>query len=155
MNSSKIFCALVPLLVEIAGIKDEGGKNSKMDFGRYNRSLNPMYEMDSHSFLNRSADMNNFVRVATDIETTSLAPSSEIFEIAACSNDTDFDVYMNPSISISPEAARITGFQTKGGKLYHGNEEIRTIPAKDAVLEYLGYLKSFGRPVILIAHNAF
>ncbi|KAJ8684808.1 hypothetical protein QAD02_020601 [Eretmocerus hayati] len=91
-----------------------------------------------------------FKRVVIDVETTGMSVNhDQIFEIA----NSSFVVYILPSKAISEGASEATGFRMSRGELYHKEEKIATKSAEAAVLDLIHYLKAFGCPVILIAHN--
>ncbi|KAJ8671439.1 hypothetical protein QAD02_002698 [Eretmocerus hayati] len=103
-----------------------------------------------------NSDLKTFKRVVIDIETTGLSvQDDQIFEIAASCDESSFDVYTLPSKPISKGASEATGFKMIRGELYYRDEKIETKSAKAAISDLIEYLKKFGCPVILIAHNGF
>ncbi|KAJ8678038.1 hypothetical protein QAD02_013825 [Eretmocerus hayati] len=102
------------------------------------------------------SDLKTFKRVVIDIETTGLSvQDDQIFEIAASCDESSFDVYTLPSKPITKGASEATGFKMIRGELYYRDEKIETKSAKAAISDLIEYLKKFGCPVILIAHNGF
>uniref|UniRef100_A0ABD2XAY9 Exonuclease domain-containing protein n=1 Tax=Trichogramma kaykai TaxID=54128 RepID=A0ABD2XAY9_9HYME len=97
----------------------------------------------------------DFVVVYFDIETTSLALTAGILQIAAKSHDLEFSVYLNPTQAISPDASKITGLTIIGDDLYLHNTRLdNTLDLYDAFIALAEFLHKMEKPVLLVAHNA-
>ncbi|KAL7307764.1 hypothetical protein TKK_0000436 [Trichogramma kaykai] len=97
----------------------------------------------------------DFVVVYFDIETTSLALTAGILQIAAKSHDLEFSVYLNPTQAISPDASKITGLTIVGDDLYLHNTRLdNTLDLYDAFIALAEFLHKMEKPVLLVAHNA-
>lgn len=78
---------------------------------------------------------------------------------AVCENKA-FDVYLMPSKNMPTDKANsaphITGITIKNDKLFVQNVEVLTVSAaRDGLMSFLYFLKSFNKPCILLAHNVF
>lgn len=79
--------------------------------------------------------------VTVDIETTSLAATCDILQIAATFGDKHFSRYMFPEKSIDPQAACTTGFSVRNGNLYQHDNLVATTPARLAAQESCHFSK--------------
>ena len=97
-------------------------------------------------------DERKFAKVFCDIETSSLQKNADILQIAAVCEDDKFSVYITPTKSVSPGASAVTGLTAQGGVLFHNGTPVPTVPLKQALQSFLGYLADRA-PVVLIGHN--
>ncbi|KAK3090923.1 hypothetical protein FSP39_015740 [Pinctada imbricata] len=88
-----------------------------------------------------------------DLETTGLARTSDIIQLAAVHNDKELNLYVSPKSQISPEASAVTGITYIGKVMKHNNEIVQCIEPRDAYILFLDFLESFERKPILVGHN--
>jgi DNA polymerase III epsilon subunit-like protein len=65
---------------------------------------------------------------------------------------TEFSTYVIPQIPIDVGAEKATGIIFDGSKLKVKGEEVIALKVKDALTQFLDYLKKFD-DVVLVAHN--
>ncbi|XP_069140835.1 uncharacterized protein [Argopecten irradians] len=90
-----------------------------------------------------------------DIETTGLARTSDITQLAAVCGDKEYQSYVMPRSPISTEASKVTGLTCSlaENKLYKNGKEVKSVTLQTALLDFLDFLESFTTP-ILVGHNA-
>lgn len=89
-----------------------------------------------------------------DLETSGLDSDAEVLQIAGKSDSSVFNEYIMPRNPIPPEASRINKLTVRDGDLYHNDEKkLPTVERRAALLGLLRYLRQFGKPCVLIAHN--
>ncbi|XP_078534085.1 uncharacterized protein LOC144820784 [Lissotriton helveticus] len=93
------------------------------------------------------------VLVFFDLETTSLAKDCEIVQLAAICGEKTFDKYILPVGGMSPGASRVTGLTVSGGILRLHHRPLHVVPLRGALVEFLEWLKGFGR-CVLVGHNS-
>lgn len=89
-----------------------------------------------------------------DLETGGLSMTDDILQIAAISENREFNVYVNPTQPISPAAMNITGLSIIGGHLHFNNKVVSTIHIKDALIALHQFLSCSEKINVLVAHNA-
>lgn len=90
-----------------------------------------------------------------DLETTGLDTTvCDIIQISAICRGRVFNVYTLPRLDLSESAMKVTGFTVHDGRLFLRGIPLRTISLVDAVTSFIEFLRSFGNPVLLAAHNA-
>lgn len=62
--------------------------------------------------------------VLLDLETTGLARTSHIIQLAAVHGEDKFSAYVTPERPITPTASEITGLVVRNKKLYHLQKEM-------------------------------
>ncbi|XP_033759536.1 LOW QUALITY PROTEIN: uncharacterized protein LOC117341782 [Pecten maximus] len=87
-----------------------------------------------------------------DLETTGLARTSDIIQIAAVCGKEQLNRYMAPTRTISLEASQATGLTYIGGTLKHNGHVVQTTTQKAGLENFLKFLNKFTDP-ILIGHN--
>ncbi|XP_071578903.1 uncharacterized protein [Temnothorax nylanderi] len=92
-------------------------------------------------------------QVIVDIETTGLASTADIVQIAAKCGDQEFARYMLPSQSINCHAAEKTGLSVVGGELHHYSKVVTTIPPREVGEEFIRFLGECGPQALLLGHN--
>lgn len=93
------------------------------------------------------------VLVFFDLETTSLAKDCEIVQLAAICGEKTFDRYILPVKGMSAGASRVTGLTVSGGILHLHHRPLHVVPLREALVEFLEWLKGFGR-CLLVGHNS-
>ncbi|XP_061195042.1 uncharacterized protein LOC133203237 [Saccostrea echinata] len=99
-----------------------------------------------------TVDVENHTLILFDLETTGLARTSHIVQLAAVQNEDRFSTYIIPKKSITPTASEITGLSVRNGKLYHNNEEVTGISLMAALDSFLKFLEKYNN-IILVGHN--
>ncbi|CAN9498908.1 unnamed protein product [Ophioblennius macclurei] len=95
------------------------------------------------------------VFVFISLETTGLdTKRCEIIQMAAVHEQTVFNKYILPSQPIDEQASKVTGFTVQDGNLLHHQNPVTTTPLVQALNDFIAFLRSLGRPVLLVAHNA-
>ncbi|XP_077275156.1 LOW QUALITY PROTEIN: DNA polymerase III PolC-type-like [Temnothorax americanus] len=89
-----------------------------------------------------------------DLETGGLSMTDDILQIAAISENREFNVYVTPTQPISPAAMNITGLSIIEGHLHLNNEIVSTIHIKDALIALNRFLSCSEKMNVLVAHNA-
>ncbi|MCJ8736084.1 hypothetical protein PDJAM_G00254790 [Pangasius djambal] len=88
-----------------------------------------------------------------DLETTGLNISTcDVVQLSAISGERIFNVYILPRCPIDYGASRVTGLTTRRQKLLLHEQQVQTVPFKEALNLFISFLKSFSRP-ILVGHN--
>lgn len=78
-----------------------------------------------------------------------------IYQIAAYADGSIFNAYIVPTVTIGKKASAVNGLRVIGGELYLHENRVQSIPAKVAFDNFVQYLKSFDKQIILVAHNGF
>lgn len=78
----------------------------------------------------------------------------DIVQLSATCGTQSFNAYILPSGAITAGATRVTGFTVSDGSLFLRGQRVNTIPAAEALTNFITFLRSFPFPVILAAHNA-
>ncbi|XP_070561918.1 uncharacterized protein [Ptychodera flava] len=86
-----------------------------------------------------------------DLETTGLARTSHITQLAAVGPKGCLNVYVIPRIPISEPASRVTGLAMKNGMLTQNGKPVSAVPVKQALLTLCDFLGP--EPCILVGHN--
>ncbi|KAK2842616.1 hypothetical protein Q5P01_012816 [Channa striata] len=90
-----------------------------------------------------------------DLETTGLDTSvCDIIQLSAICGDKVFNVYTLPRNALTQSATEVTGFTVSDGRLFLHGVQMRTTPLVEALTSFIAFLRSFRRPVVLVAHNA-
>nr|XP_022290026.1 uncharacterized protein LOC111101728 [Crassostrea virginica] len=87
-----------------------------------------------------------------DLETTGLARTSHITQLAAVHGNETFSTYVMPDIPITPSASDITGLEVRNGILYHHGKKVNTLSISVALDSFFSFLEKFSN-VILVGHN--
>ncbi|XP_068595864.1 DNA polymerase III PolC-type-like [Brachionichthys hirsutus] len=94
-------------------------------------------------------------KVFFDLETTGLDTGScGIIQLSAVCGARVFNAYTVPHDTITRSAASVTGFVVDNGKLFCRGKRMKTIDLHDLLVSFIDFLRSFPRPVLLVAHNA-
>lgn len=78
----------------------------------------------------------------------------DIIQLAAICEDKVFNVYTLPGRALTDSAKKVTGFSVSNGRLFLHGAPVDTIPLAEALTKFIAFLRSFRRPVLLVAHNA-
>lgn len=78
----------------------------------------------------------------------------DIIQLAAICEDRVFNVYILPRQPLTESAKRVTGFTVSNNRLFLRGVPVDTIPLAEALTNFIAFLRSFHRPVLLAAHNA-
>ena len=90
--------------------------------------------------------------VVFDLETSGLARTSDILQLSAiCGND-EFDTYISPHQPISKSASEVTKLSVINGELCFEGNPVKTITAKEALVQFLDFIETIKNPV-LVGHN--
>ena len=76
-------------------------------------------------------------------------------QLSARCNDAVFDKYITPTRQISSEASQVTGlyFDELSNVMLHNNVPVTHVHPMNALLDFIHFLMTFGKKIILIAHN--
>ncbi|XP_062604243.1 uncharacterized protein LOC134266031 [Saccostrea cucullata] len=97
----------------------------------------------------------DYAYVAFDLETTGLGQDCEITQIGATYTDEcSFSEYLLPSKRISTSAIALTGLTVAGNQMYKEGQPIQAAPPCEGLGNFLHWLSSIHKPVVLMAHNA-
>ncbi|RVE71510.1 hypothetical protein OJAV_G00052530 [Oryzias javanicus] len=90
-----------------------------------------------------------------DLETTGLDTAvCDIIQLGAVCELQVFNVYTLPRRALTQSATQVTGFTVTPEGLFLRGRRKQTTSLLDALNAFLNFLRSFGRPVLLAAHNA-
>ncbi|XP_065941597.1 uncharacterized protein [Magallana gigas] len=96
-----------------------------------------------------------YAYVSFDLETTGLGNDSEITQIgAAYIHDKSYSQYLLPSKRISTSAIALTGLTVAGSQMYKEGEPVPSTSTSEGLTNFLQWLSSIHKPVVLVAHNA-
>ncbi|XP_061190963.1 uncharacterized protein LOC133199106 [Saccostrea echinata] len=101
-----------------------------------------------------SSQLLNAEEIYFDLETTGLARDSHIVQLSAVRNDEVFNKYIIPKKPMTSKATEITGIQVVNNKMYHNHEEVETVSIKDALIQFMDFMKMSGPDVVLVGHNS-
>uniref|UniRef100_A0A8W8NYC9 Exonuclease domain-containing protein n=1 Tax=Magallana gigas TaxID=29159 RepID=A0A8W8NYC9_MAGGI len=93
------------------------------------------------------------VPVYFDLETTGLARTSHITQIAAAAGELHFSCYVFPRIAISSQSASVTGISVRNGIMYHHGKRVDSKSISTAVDMLLDFCQTFQKKIILVGHN--
>ncbi|XP_043271992.1 uncharacterized protein [Venturia canescens] len=88
-----------------------------------------------------------------DLETSGLASTSDILQIAAKLGEHTCNIYITPTQPVDPRAFMATGLQNVNGKLYCRRKQVNSVPLTDALIQFQQFLNLSSMPCILVAHN--
>lgn len=90
-----------------------------------------------------------------DLEATGLDTMvCDIIQLSAICGEREFNAYILPRREISASAREVTGFTVRNGGLFLRGKSVDTVPLCDALADFIAFLRSFRRPVLLAAHSA-
>nr|XP_020476860.1 uncharacterized protein LOC109972387 [Monopterus albus] len=90
-----------------------------------------------------------------DLEATGLDTAvCDIIQVSAVCGEKAFNVYILPRRALTESAARVTGFTVSGDRLLLRGAPVDTTPLVEALTSFIAFLRSFRRPVLLVAHGA-
>ncbi|KAF7653296.1 hypothetical protein LDENG_00085010 [Lucifuga dentata] len=90
-----------------------------------------------------------------DLEATGLdTTANEIIQLSAVSEEKVFNVYILPHRPLTESAMRVTGFRVRDNALLLHGQPVVTTPLHQALSSFIDFLRSFRRPVLLVAHGA-
>lgn len=78
----------------------------------------------------------------------------DIIQVSAVCGDRVFNVYTLPRQTLTESAREVTGFTVRNAVLFLRGRPVDTIPLTEALTSFIEFLRSFGQPVLLAAHNA-
>ncbi|KAJ8670724.1 hypothetical protein QAD02_001983 [Eretmocerus hayati] len=113
----------------------------------------PPYSTDKTSLFAGNIPFTDCLIVVYDTETTGLLALDVIVQLAAACGKDESNVYITLSKDMSPEASEVTGITLLNGDMYSDGKKDITVSARDALVKFLYFLKSLGKPCILVAHN--
>lgn len=90
--------------------------------------------------------------IVFDLETTGLARTSDILQIACVCGDREFSVYTRPTCTISIGASAATGLTYYGGVLKLKGEAVDSLTILEGLEQFIAFVSSFPKAV-LIGHN--
>ncbi|XP_033758265.1 uncharacterized protein LOC117340610 [Pecten maximus] len=88
-----------------------------------------------------------------DLESTGLARTSHLTQIAAVFGEESFDTYVIPRIQISPTASTVTGLTCINRTLFYKGHPVNSVSISVAIQHFITYLKKQTPPVFLVGHN--
>lgn len=89
------------------------------------------------------------------LETSGLAATADILQIAVKSEENIFNVYINPNQAISPSASLITGLTSVAGQLHVHKKPVNTVDINDVLRRFQQFFtKIIRRKCLLVAFNA-
>lgn len=94
-----------------------------------------------------------YQHVYFDLETTGLARSSHITQIAAVCGSDRFSQYILPKIPITDKATEVTGLRVMDGKMFHDDKEVDAVHLVAAIDALLNFFTKFQSKVVLVGHN--
>uniref|UniRef100_A0A8W8JFW7 Exonuclease domain-containing protein n=1 Tax=Magallana gigas TaxID=29159 RepID=A0A8W8JFW7_MAGGI len=94
-----------------------------------------------------------YQHVYFDLETTGLARSSHITQIAAVCGSDRFSQYILPKIPITDKATEVTGLRVMDGKMFHGDKEVDAVYLVAAIDALLNFFTKFQSKVVFVGHN--
>ncbi|XP_046745535.1 uncharacterized protein LOC124410881 [Diprion similis] len=98
---------------------------------------------------------NKVCMVYFDVETGGLERTCDILQIAMKYGDDVFNEYINPTQKVNWMATQLTGLSNVDGKLLLHGQRVQSYPLSRVIRDMLTYLRNFGRPCVLVAHNCF
>ncbi|XP_062579139.1 uncharacterized protein LOC134241063 [Saccostrea cucullata] len=101
-----------------------------------------------------SSQLLNAEEIYFDLETTGLARDSHIVQLSAVRNDEVFNKYIIPEKPMSSKATEITGIKVVNNKMYHNDEEVETVSIKDALIQFIDFMKKSESDAVLVGHNS-
>ncbi|XP_062581909.1 uncharacterized protein LOC134243696 [Saccostrea cucullata] len=101
-----------------------------------------------------SSQLLNAEEIYFDLETTGLARDSHIVQLSAVRNDEVFNKYIIPEKQMSSKATEITGIKVVNNKMYHSDEEVETVSIKDALIQFIDFIKKSESDAVLVGHNS-
>ncbi|XP_062596571.1 DNA polymerase III PolC-type-like [Saccostrea cucullata] len=87
-----------------------------------------------------------------DLETTGLARTSHILQVAAICGKETFSSYVMSKKPITPSASTITGLKLDNGTLYHHERRVNAVSISNALGSFLSFIEKQGN-VFLVGHN--
>ncbi|XP_062590039.1 uncharacterized protein LOC134251653 [Saccostrea cucullata] len=88
-----------------------------------------------------------------DLETTGLARTSDIVQIAAVCGEREFNMYLTPQSPISLDASAATGLTFVGGVLKHNGKKVDHKEPFEGLQQFVEFLKTVDCKPILVGHN--
>ncbi|KAK0175477.1 hypothetical protein PV327_009225 [Microctonus hyperodae] len=88
-----------------------------------------------------------------DLEGTGLMPEDQIVQIAAKCGNQSFSVYILPTIKFKLDASAMTGLTLVNNELCLKSVPVPTKSPKDAITEFITFLRDVGSKVMLAAHS--
>ncbi|XP_026167352.1 protein PML-like [Mastacembelus armatus] len=90
-----------------------------------------------------------------DLEATGLDTTvCDVIQLAAICGDRAYNVYILPGRDLDESAKRVTGFRFRNNSLFLDGIQVATTPLQEALANFITFLRSFQRPVLLAAHGA-
>lgn len=78
----------------------------------------------------------------------------DIIQLSAICGERTFNVYTLPRRALTESAKQVTGFTVREDRLFLRGVPMETTPLVEALTSFIGFLRSFHRPVLLAAHGA-
>lgn len=97
----------------------------------------------------------NKIIVFFDLEATGLDTAvCDIIQLSAICGERTFNVYALPRRAMTESAKQVTGFTVSEDRLLLRGIPVKTTPLVEALTSFIDFLRSFRRPVLLVAHGA-
>ncbi|CAC5421658.1 unnamed protein product [Mytilus coruscus] len=93
------------------------------------------------------------IPVFFDLESTGLARTSHITQMAPVYGDKTWSTYVFPKQPISKGASDITGISISGNRMYHHDKEVTSSSVSCAIEGFLSFIQQVPKPVVLAGHN--
>ena len=90
--------------------------------------------------------------VMFDLETGGFSRTCDILQISAICGNVEFDRYVSPVQPIMEGASTVTKLTVVDGHMFFDGNPVSSIDAKQALLEFIDFLKGIKNPV-LVGHN--
>ncbi|XP_068992261.1 DNA polymerase III subunit epsilon-like [Neodiprion pinetum] len=88
-----------------------------------------------------------------DLETTGFGSTAGILQMAAGCNGSYFNKYVTPTTAINSKASEVHGLTSSCGELFYHSKRVETLPLDCVMREFHTFLRSFGKPCLLVARN--
>ncbi|XP_067014105.2 uncharacterized protein [Anabrus simplex] len=102
---------------------------------------------------NGSHNFPDHTMVYFELNETGLRTGREVCQIGAHFAESSFSRYVCPTSTFTPMAAKRTGLSKKDGILYLEGERVETVSKMDAWKDFLKFLQSANKSVVLVTHN--
>lgn len=104
----------------------------------------------------KNVNFNKCVIVYIDLETTGLKKTDEIIQVAAkcAKSEVSFSKFAYPLKRIPRNVTDMTGLKMNGGQLYLKNKPVPASTLRSVIDDFLEFLKSLNKPIILVGHNS-
>ncbi|XP_046563467.1 LOW QUALITY PROTEIN: uncharacterized protein LOC124272338 [Haliotis rubra] len=96
--------------------------------------------------------LNNTTEIFFDLETTGLARTSHVTQLAAVRGEERFNRYVVPEVQITPAAAQFTSIRVEGRRMFHYSEEVYPVSLKTYCTDSLARSKAIKADLPSLQH---